>query len=84
MKKLVTSASLLKIVDLEKDYIVSIDASIEGSRRVLMQDKHVIFYGSRNLKGRDNNLATHDLELATIVHALRISRHLSLELTTLV
>ena len=40
-----------------------------------MQDNHVICYESRNLKEHEKNYATHDLELATIVHALNIWRH---------
>ena len=36
---------------------------------------HVICYGSRKLKEHENNYATHDLELAAIVHALKMWRH---------
>ena len=42
-----------------------------------MQDNHVICYESRKLKEHEKNYATptHDLELATIVHALKMWRH---------
>ena len=40
-----------------------------------MQDGHVISYKSRKLKEHDHNYATHDLELATIIHALKMWRH---------
>ena len=40
-----------------------------------MQDNHVVCYESRKLKDHENNYATHDLELATIVHALKMWRH---------
>ena len=40
-----------------------------------MQDNHVICYESRKLKEHENNCATHDLELATIVHALNMWRN---------
>ena len=40
-----------------------------------MQDNHVVCYESRKLKERERNYATHDLELATIVHALKMWRH---------
>ena len=36
-----------------------------------MQDNHVICYKSRELKEHEKNYATHDLELAAIVHALK-------------
>jgi hypothetical protein len=52
-----------------------IDACKEGLGGVLMQNGHVIGYESRNLKERERNYATHDLELATIVDALRMWRH---------
>ena len=40
-----------------------------------MQDNHVICYESRKLKEHENKNATHDLELAAIVHALKMWRH---------
>ena len=40
-----------------------------------MQDNDVVCYELRNLKDHENNYATHDLELATIVYALKMWRH---------
>ena len=40
-----------------------------------MQDNHVICYESRKLKDHEKNYVTHDLELAAIVHALKMWRH---------
>ena len=40
-----------------------------------MQDNHVICYESRKLKEHEKNYSTHDLELAAIVHALKMWRH---------
>ena len=40
-----------------------------------MQDNHVICYESRKLKEHAHNYATHDLKLATMVHALKMWRH---------
>ena len=40
-----------------------------------MQDNHVVCYESRNLKDHEKNYGTHDLELAAIVHALKMWRH---------
>ena len=47
----------------------------QGLRGVLMQHNHVVCYESRKLKDHEKNYATHDLELATIVHALKMWRH---------
>jgi hypothetical protein len=40
-----------------------------------MQDGRVIAYASRALRPHEINYPTHDLELAAIVHALKIWRH---------
>ena len=40
-----------------------------------MQEGRVASYASRQLKPHELNYATHDLELATVVHALKIWRH---------
>ena len=40
-----------------------------------MQDGKVVSYASRQLKPHELNYATHDLELAAIVHALKTWRH---------
>ena len=40
-----------------------------------MQNNGVIAYASRQLKDHEKNYPTHDLELATVVHALKIWRH---------
>jgi hypothetical protein len=40
-----------------------------------MQDGRVVAYASRQLRKREVNYVTHDLELAAVVHALKIWRH---------
>jgi hypothetical protein len=40
-----------------------------------MQDGHVVAYASRQLRKHESHYPTHDLELAAIVHALKIWRH---------
>uniref|UniRef100_A0A0A9DIY9 Reverse transcriptase RNase H-like domain-containing protein n=1 Tax=Arundo donax TaxID=35708 RepID=A0A0A9DIY9_ARUDO len=40
-----------------------------------MQGGHVVAYASRQLKKHEENYLTHDLELAAVVHALKIWRH---------
>jgi hypothetical protein len=40
-----------------------------------MQEGRVVAYASRQLKTHEQNYPTHDLELAAMVHALKIWRH---------
>jgi hypothetical protein len=40
-----------------------------------MQDGKVVAYASRQLRKHEENYPTHDLELAAMVHALKIWRH---------
>jgi hypothetical protein len=54
---------------------VCTDACKEGLRGVLMQGGSVVCYESRKLNEHEVNYVTHDLELATIVHALKMWRH---------
>jgi hypothetical protein len=42
---------------------------------VLIQDGHVVAYASRKLRKHELNYPTLDLELADVVHALKIWRH---------
>ena len=51
------------------------DASRKGLGYVLMQHGKVVAYASRQLKPYEQNYPTHDLELATVVFALKIWRH---------
>jgi hypothetical protein len=75
LKELLTSAPILKITDPNKDYIVCTYACKEGLGGVLSQEGFVIFYESRKLKEHERNYATHDLELAAIVHTSGKWRH---------
>jgi hypothetical protein len=52
--------------------LVCTDACKEGLGGFLTQNGHVIGYESKNLKECERNYATHDLELASIVHALNM------------
>ena len=75
MRKLLTSAPVLAQPDITRPFDVYCDASGTGLGCVLMQDQRVIAYASRALKRHEENYATHDLELAAVVHALKIWRH---------
>jgi hypothetical protein len=61
--------------DMKKPFSIYCDASGQGLGSVLMQDGRVVAYASRQLKKHEVNYPTHDLELAAMVHALKIWRH---------
>ena len=75
LKELLTNALILAIPDLQGDFMVCTDASLEGIGAVLMQNGRVIAYESHKLKDHELNYPTHDLELAAVVHALTRWRH---------
>ena len=55
--------------------MVCTNACKEGIGGIITQNGHVICYESRNLTEHERNYATHDLDLADIVHALKMGRH---------
>jgi hypothetical protein len=75
LKKRLTSAPVLILPDITKKFDIYYDASRQGLGCVLMQDRQVVSYTSRQLRKHEENYPTHDLELAAVVHALKIWRH---------
>jgi hypothetical protein len=75
LKELLTTTPILKVPDMDADFLVCTDASKEGLGGVLMQDGRVIAYISRKLRRHEENYAMHDLELLAIVYALKVWRH---------
>jgi hypothetical protein len=75
LKVLLTTAPVLAQPDIEKPFDVYCDASGSGLGCVLMQVGRVIAYASRQLRRHEEHYPTHDLELAAVVHALKIWRH---------
>jgi hypothetical protein len=75
LKKRLITAPVLTMPDLEKPFSIYCDASGQGLGCVLMQDGHVVAYASRQLRKHEEKYPTHDLELAAVVHALKIWRH---------
>ncbi|GJQ93553.1 putative reverse transcriptase domain-containing protein [Tanacetum coccineum] len=69
--------SMMKLTQkgINKDFMVYCDASHKGLGDVLMQREKVIAYASRQLKIHEKNYTTHDLELGSVVFALKIWRH---------
>jgi hypothetical protein len=72
LRTLLTSAPVLAQPDIEKPFDVYCDALDTSLGCVLMQEGRVIAYASRQLRKHEVNYPTHDLELATVVHALKI------------
>jgi hypothetical protein len=75
LKKRLVSAPVLCLPDIQKDFQVYCDTSRQGLGSVLMQNGKVVSYASRQLKHHERNYPTHDLELASVVHALKVWRH---------
>jgi hypothetical protein len=72
LRQHLTTAQVLAQPDNTKPFEVYCDASGTGLGCVLMQDNRVIAYASRALRPHEQNYPTHDLELAAVVHALKI------------
>jgi hypothetical protein len=58
--------------DVHKPFDIFCDASRHGLGCVLMQERQVVAYASRHLSPHELNYPTHELELAVVVHALKI------------
>ncbi|GJY04969.1 putative reverse transcriptase domain-containing protein [Tanacetum coccineum] len=75
IKQKLCSAPILALPEGSEDFAVYCDASHKGLGVVLMQREKVIAYASRQLKVHEKNYTTHDLELGSVVFALKIWRH---------
>jgi hypothetical protein len=75
LKKRLTTSPALTMPDMERPFSIYCDASGQGLGCVLMQDDHVVAYASRQLRKHKEKYPNHDLELAVVVHALKIWRH---------
>jgi hypothetical protein len=72
LKKRLSSSPVLVLPDLTKKFDIYCDASRQELGCVLMQEGQVVCYASRQLRKHEENYPTHDLELAAVVHALKI------------
>ena len=75
LKDRLTYDLVLTLPKRTKGLVAYYDASRVGLGCVLMQHGKVIAYASRQLKAHERNYLTHDLELTTMVLALKIWRH---------
>jgi hypothetical protein len=72
LKKRLTTAAMLIMPDIHKGFDVYCDASRQGLGCVLMKEEKVVAYASRQLRKHEQNYPTYDLELAAVIHALKI------------
>jgi hypothetical protein len=75
LKTCLTTTPVLTLPDASKDFMVYCDASRQGLGCVLMQGGKVVSYASRQLQKHEEKYPTHDLELAAVIHVLKIWRH---------
>jgi hypothetical protein len=75
LKNGLTMTPVLTMPDMEKPFSIYCDTSGQGLGCVLMQDGHVVAYASRQLRKHKEKYLTNDMELAIVVHALKIWRH---------
>jgi hypothetical protein len=59
----------------KKPFSIYCDVSDQGLGYVLMQDGLMVAYTSGQLRKHEVNYSIHDLELAAVVHTLKIWRH---------
>jgi len=72
LKRRFTTAPVLVLPDLSKNFSIYCDASRLGLGCVLMQEGRVVACASRQLRKHELNYRTNDLELAAVIHALKI------------
>lgn len=75
LKERLTSSPILILPDPSKQFDVYCDVSYQGLGCVLIQVRKVIACVSRQLKVHERNYPTHDLEITSIMFALKIWRH---------
>ena len=75
LKHLLITAPILNIVDPFRDFVIRTNLCKEGLWWILIQENYVIGYESRKLKEREKKYATHDLELASMIHTLKMWWH---------
>jgi hypothetical protein len=75
LKRRLTTAPVLTLPYIQRDFVIYCDASQQGLGCVLIPDGKVVAYASQHLKPHEQNYPTHDLEFAAVVHAFKIWRH---------
>jgi hypothetical protein len=65
---------------MEKPFLIFCDASGQDLGCALMRDGPMVAYASRQSRMHEEHYLTHDLDLATVVHALKICRYYIMEI----
>ncbi|WMV36918.1 hypothetical protein MTR67_030303, partial [Solanum verrucosum] len=78
LKKRLITASVLTLPQGTQGFVVYYDASRVGLGCVLMHNRKVIAYASRQLKVHEKNYPTHDLELADSLQYMFTQKELNL------
>jgi hypothetical protein len=79
LRKQLTITLVLVMPSMEKTFLIFCDASGQGLGCVLMQDSPVVAYASNQLRKHEEHYPTLDLELAIVVHTLKIWRYYLME-----
>lgn len=69
------TAPILALPSGTDSFTIFSDTSYKGLGCVLMQNRKVIAYASRQLRPYEKNYPTHDLELTAVVFVLKIWCH---------
>ena len=75
LKTKLTTALVLLISSPYEPFCIYSDASKTGLGYVLMQNRRVVTYTSKQLRPHEENYPTHDFELVAAVFTLKIWRH---------
>ena len=75
LNTLFTTRPILALPVEGNDFTIWCDVSHSTLGAVLMKDKNVIDYASRQLKIHERNYPTHNLELAAVLFAFKIWCH---------
>ena len=75
MKQAVSTAPILKVVDLKKPFILETNASGVDIGAVLSQDGRPIAFESKKLSPTQRNWPVHEQEMYAIIHALKTWQH---------
>ncbi|KAI5440863.1 hypothetical protein KIW84_010356 [Lathyrus oleraceus] len=75
LKKRLTTTPVLILLDTNESFVVYYDDSKMGLGGVLMHNRQVVTYTSRELGVHERNYPTYDLELATMIFVLNVWRH---------
>ena len=71
LKRRLTTTPILIVPERGQRYTMYCDASNDGLGCVLMQSGRVVAYISQQLKNHEQSYPTHDMDLVTIVLALK-------------